>query len=300
MAIEIIERVTSRETIVGDNPRIIFHFNLAGTASDLVAKAELRTATPVRYDFLTRDSLEVDPIWVDEETDTGEWDCTVTYAGEVEPGDFTTSFDTTGGTQHITHIGEYGSDDDLRTISIWPASAISYRGAIGVTGEGPDMSVEGVDIVTPTYRWSESHRLADNVVTNDYRERLFILTARFNQEFFRQFLPGEVLFMGAVGAKTGYDVPGAGGDPMAGAPWEINFYFGAQMSVGLTDQRATVARPDKIMIGDIEVTQKHGWDYLWADYRRITSGSQMGVKPRGAYVERVYRPGDFSWLEIGT
>jgi len=294
MAITLTERVDSRESTTGLNRSIILHYILEGTADDMTAKRELLAATPTIYDYLTRGDVRVLAIWVNEDTDEGAWDCTVPYVSNIiQPGDYTTSFDTTGGTQHISHIGEYGSDDELRTISKWPPEATDYHGAIGVTGDGADMTAEGVDVVAPIYQWTEVHNLPDSVVTPEYRQMVFVLTGRFNQDVFREFLPGEVLFMGGVGDKHGLMEDGQ-------SDWQVAFSFAAQLTVGVLDERITVARPEKMTIGDIVVTQKYGWDYLWAHYRRTPTASQMGVKADGAYVERVCRPGDFNWLQIGA
>ena len=59
-------------------------------------------------------------------------------------------------------------------------------------------------------------------------------------------------------------------------------------------------RPSKIVIGNITVDQKYGWDYLWAHCIRSKETTRMVTRPDGVYIERVYRPGDFNWLEIGA
>lgn len=298
MSITITEDNDSREATVGDNPTITLRYTLVGTADDLAAKAALLAEAPTTYDNLARGEVDVVSRGVDEDTGEGIWKCEVVYGNVTAlPFDYTISFDTTGGTQHITQALLPES------VSVWKAPwyglAANHHGAIGVTGHGDDTTVEGVDVVSPTYTWTETHWQPDDVVTADYRERLFVLTGRFNESFFREYLPGEALFMGAAGGKTGYS-PLHGGDDEW---WEISYRFAAQLTVGHVDERLNVDRPASIIIGEIEITEKYGWDYLWVQYGRYAStqaAAGMIVKPMAAFIERVYRPGDFSWLQIGT
>lgn len=297
MAITITEDVDSRESTVGDNPTITRHYTLEGTDDDLAAKAAMLAHAPTTYDSLTRGEVRVDPVYVDDVALEGIWQCEVVYGNVTAlPFDYTVRFDTTGGTQHITQALL------PQSVSVWKApwltTAANHHGAIGVTGSGEDMTVEGVDIVAPVYKWTETHRQPDEIVTPAYREKLFVLTGRFNEEFFREYLPGEALFCGASGSKSGYS-PLHGGDTEW---WEISYNFAAQLTVGLIDERLNVDRPESIAVGEILIEQKYGWDYLWVEYKRFAAtqaAAGMEVKPAAAFIERVHRPGDFSWLEIG-
>lgn len=297
MAITITEDVDSREATVGENPTITLHYTLEGTADDLAAKAAIAAEAPATYDNLTRGDARVRPLFVDAAANEGIWECEVTYGNVALPFDYTISFDTTGGTQHVTQALLPESVNTYK--APWLSVAANHHGAIGVTGSGDDTTVEGVDVVAPVYRWTETHWQPDDVVTPAYREKLFVLTACFNNEFFREYLPGEVLFMGASGSKTGYS-PLHGGDTEW---WEISYGFAAQLTVGVVDERLNVERPETITIGEIVVEQKYGWDYLWVQYGRFKAtqaAAGIEIKPAAAFIERVYRPGDFSWLEIGT
>ena len=57
-----------------------------------------------------------------------------------------------------------------------------------------------------------------------------------------------------------------------------------------------------LQVGDIKVTRKYGWDYLWVRYAdKIAEGGKNVVKkPVGVYVEMVYPEGDFGNLGIGN
>jgi hypothetical protein len=271
------EKLGSREWSAGNaasKTSVTFHYDLAGVADDLQARQLLIDSTASTYDGLVRESVQLEPVWVDETAADGLWVARVRYVPEArkepevgDPEQF--AFDTTGGTQHITQslstVGKYA-----------PAgkTAADFKGAIGVTHD----AVEGVDITVPVYAFSETHYLADATVTAAYKLQVFQLTGTVNAAAFKGFAAGECLFLGASGAKRGTD------------KWEINFRFAAS--------------PNKtsLTVGDITVPAKKGWEYLWVRYADAEDDVAKAIvkKPVAAYVEKVYEEGDFSLLGIGT
>ncbi len=265
MAVTVHEKWESRPTTTGENPSVDLIYAVRGTDSDLEAKAALAAASPVLYDGLVRQSRHIER--VAEEV----WEGTVRYGRKEPPetGDSSYQFDTGGGTQHITQ--------SLTTKGRYPApgfAAPGFGGAIGVTHE----DVEGVDITVPVYSFSETHYVDMEHVTDAYKMALFALTGKVNSGAFRNFAAGEVLFLGASGAKRGED------------NWEIGFRFAASPNV--TDLR----------IGHITIAAKRGWEYLWVRYTDVEDvGAKMLVKqPVAAYVEQVYEECDFAGLGIGA
>lgn len=245
-------------------------YNLRGTSSEATARSTVESSAPATFDGLPRQDpdIELEPIWVDTTTAKGQWLVTVPYA-KLSPlgvGDSVLSFETGGGTQHITQslatIGKYGDG----------FSPLGCGGAIGVTSD----SVEGVDITVPVYQWSETHYLADDDVTQAYRKLIADLTGRTNAGTFRGFAAGEVLFLGATGTKRSDGV------------WEITFRFAAS------------ANRTNITVGNITVTSKKGWEYLWCQYEEDTdaNSNRLIKKPYAAYVEKVYEEGDYTDLGI--
>lgn len=239
-----------------------------GTGDDVAARAAVLGAAPLTHNNLKRDDAEV------EEIATDMWLGVVRYVSSEDApplaGESSFSFETRGGTQHITQSlatpGSYAAPDI-------PA-APDFRGAIGVTADG----VEGVDITVPVYTFSETHHLTDATVTTAYKAALFGLTGRVNDAAFKGLAAGECLFLGAAGSKRGED------------PWEISFAFAGSPNVtGLT-------------IGPIPGVAKKGWEYLWVRYQEAEDATAKMLirKPVAAYVERVYREGSFSALGIGT
>jgi hypothetical protein len=133
-----------------------------------------------------------------------------------------------------------------------------------------------VDITAPIFHFSETHYKNNSEVTQAYKLILFDLTGKVNDAAFKGFAIGEVLFLGASGSKTGTD------------NWEITYNFAA--SKNATD----------IDIGQITVTDKKGWEYLWIRYADAEDATAKRVvkRPIAAYVEKVYEEGDFSDLDI--
>jgi hypothetical protein len=244
-----------------------------GTDSDAIARLELLTESPTVHNNLKRDDAEV------EELAPSMWLGVVRYvrSGSAPPvaGQSSFNFETRGGTQHITQslstVGSYVAPD-------FPGGAApDFKGAIGVTQDG----VEGVDITAPVYTFSETHHLAPAVVTTAYKSALFSLTGRVNNAAFKGLSGGECLFLGAAGSRRGTDPEDL---------WEISFAFAGSPNVtGLS-------------VGTIAGIAKKGWEYLWVRYQEAedTNAKMLIRKPIAAYVEQVYRDGDFAALGIGT
>lgn len=266
MPIVVNELFDSRQITTGPSPSVELRYDIFGTNDNVEARAALVDASPESYDpygggwfFLPRDSITIRPVG------DQRWEGAVRYEARAEGPVF--SFDTGGGIQRITN--------SLLTRARYAPpgkTAPDCKGAIGVTADG----VEGVDIVVPVYQFSETHFKPDSFVTPAYKGVLFALTGKVNSAPFRNFAAGEVLFLGASGAKR------AAGD------WEITFRFAASPNMtGLT-------------VGDITGIAKYGWDYLWVRYadELDVPASALVKRPVAAYVEQVYQTGNFAELGI--
>lgn len=188
-----------------------------------------------------------------------------------EPVHRARSFDTSGGTQHITQgLSEtkYGPGPDQQK-------------AIGVD----DTTVNGVDIVIPALQWSETYDVPSAYVTASYVRGVSYLTGTTNDSTFRTFAAGEVLFMGCSGTQEWDSDKGDG-------PWSLSYKFVASPNAGTTLPALTV--------GTIAGINKKGHEYMWVRYERDVDGGSLITKPKCVYVNRVYREGDFSQLGIGT
>ena len=271
MPVIVTERLESRRSTTGENPSAELVYTVRGTDSDMTARSQAETASPASYDGMPRQSVTVEPIGHEL------WDATVRYSPDTQQqstppqtGESTFAFDTGGGTQHITQ-----SKQTVGTYAASGTTAPDFQGAIGVTQD----AVDGVDITVPIYQFSETHYLPAAAVTNAYKGALFNLTGKVNSGGFRGFAAGEVLFLGATGARRG-----TGPDD----DWEITFRFAASPNVtGLS-------------VGSINGISKKGWEYLWVRYadQEDTSANTIVKRPVAAYVERVYDQGSFGGLGI--
>ena len=257
----LVELFPSRSEIVGDRSQAEFQYIATGCADEAEVKALAVAGSPSSYGILFRKSIELA-----ERLNNDTWKVVVRYepldpSSEEEP-EAVTSFDSTGGTQHITQaiatVGLYG-----------PSVSTLLGGAIGYDGE----NVSGVDITVPVWNWQETHYLTDAQLN---APAYYALTGQVNAAVFRGYAAGEVLFQGASGQKRGT------------GKWEITFKFAAS--------------PNKtgIVIGAISGIAKKGWEYLWVQYGDdVDVAAKVRIKkPVAVYVEKVYAEGDFATLGI--
>lgn len=268
-------------------------FVAVGYDDESAAWAAVAAATNFAYYGLTRQSLTINPqgggVWF-ADIDYGLGDAMTKPDGTPLDGQGNTSqppnqpqrpddneplppdfgFDTSGRTLKITQSLEtVWSDYPNRGPDDPPPP--DYKGAIGVTKD----KVEGVEIYVPNEEWTENKRFA--FVTRQYYDDLVELTGTVNREPFWGFRAEEVLFLGATGRGNSEN------------GWECQFKF------------AVSRRQENINIcAGLTVPVKQGWDYLWVEYGSDDSNGRMVQVPKAAFVERVYRTGDFSKLGIGA
>lgn len=273
-AIEFEELVDSRKVSSGDKPKIELLYRLGGTSDEALALSTANGSVPSTYGsapVLVKQTVKVEPVWVDTVSDTGEWRVTATY-GESEPaevGGSSYNFDTGGGTSHITH-----SKSTEHSYKAGGGSAPDHKNAIGWTPDG----IEGVDIVTPVFNFSETHILDDATINAAYKLALRNATGKTNSATFKGFAAGTVLFLGASGSKRGSD------------SWEVTFNF----AVGTNETG--------LAVGDITGIAKDGWEYLWIRFEdEVDDTAKSRVRrPLAVYIEKVYDSADFSTIGIGT
>jgi len=269
MSVAFREKFKSRHTVEGANPSVeIIHFaDVSGETDENLAVVTAAIATlPDTYDSKPRQSIEA------EELAPDLWQVTTTYAYTfssftLPTGGSASSFDTTGGTRHLTQSlatrGRYAPVGGV---------APDFGGAIGVN----DDTVDGVDILDRRYRFREIRIVADSAVDAAYKAVIYGLSGSVNTDIFQGFQPGEVLFEGATGTQR------------SESDWEIVFHFSALPNA--TD----------LSVGDITVAEKKGWEYLWVRYvESVDEAARALVKsPVAAYVEQVYPEGEFAALGL--
>lgn len=264
-----------------------------GTQDDSVLHADINSKVSSLYEYwqypgvagmqLRAESYSVSYLGDDA------WQVTVDYVKDgaedgTEPLKRARSFDTTGGTQHITQAQGGAIVVNGTTVTTEsteskfpPSTAPSMNSAIGVDDNG----VNGVDIVVPQMQWQESYDVPNAYVTNAYITGVAALTGTTNNATFRGFSAGEVLFLGCSGSQEWDDQKGRG-------PWSLTYRFVASPNV--TNQT----------IGSITGINKKGHEYLWVRYEAAESSGVLIKKPQFVYVNKVYKDGNFSLLGIGT
>lgn len=280
MPITVAERFGSGEStkaFVSSGSRNTKKYLVQGSNDEVAIKAAVAAAAPTSMEDLSGRSISVN------QEGPGSWGATVTYENRPSEGDSSFTFDTGGGIKHITQaisvVSKYARPD---------FKPPDFKGAIGVTKD----SVEGVDITVPVYQFSETHIFDDGDVDTAYKVTLRDLTGTVNDDTFKGFAAGEVLFMGASGSRNG---------TRAEDKWEITFKFA--VSVNKTG----------IVVGDLwslngsgfgdaagtRITAQ-GWDYLDVQYESVEDTIAKAVikRPVSAQVVRVYERTDFALLGI--
>lgn len=243
-----------------------------GTDDDQAADAALFAALPATYgglvlsDYPARERIAQE-IWL--------YKCPYGAVDVPKTSDKIIQGSTGGGTAHITQ--------SLETVGAFPATGLSanttdFGGAIGVT---PD-AVEGVDIIVPAFRFSVTKYVPVASVVSTYFDTIYALTGTVNGASFaphtlmRTFAAGELLLEGVDFSQRNQD------------DWEFVYHFAASPNI---------ADLDLPLIPNIV---KAGHNYVWFRYLDVDNDDidQLVKKPVAAYVERVYRTGDFSGLGL--
>jgi hypothetical protein len=170
------------------------------------------------------------------------------------------AWDTTGHTERIYQALEetkYPEDPETPTM----------EGAINVSGN----AVEGIDVVRPSMRYSETWILPASIALSDaFVGAVHKLTGTVNNAKFRVFEPGESLFMGGRCQWQG-DQPYA----------PVTFEFECR-----PNQMAPNAEWYTPGIG--YTIPKEGWEYIWIKYEDAVSGSTLIRRPKYVYKNKVF------------
>lgn len=246
-----------------DSPTAFKKGIVINTFDDEVVRTLLESTLTPSYLGLSLVDYNFDPLG------NGNWDITATYGTKKlsNLGEVVTSFDTTGGTRHMTQsletVGAYGTG----------AAVTDFGGAIGVDGD----KVNGVDIPGPatfTFQLTKSWPVA--LMNQAKVVSIAEMTFKTNTDIFYQFAAGTLLFLGASGSQRGFK------------DWEVTYQFGFSPNVtGLST-------------GGISGIAKKGWEYLWFAYNPDVNGAanRRVIKPYAAYVERVCEIDAFANLGI--
>ena len=198
------------------------------------------------------------------------------YAVEVEyappdrttltSGSYTFSFDTTGGTVHITqaktHLSSRNHAGDIANAA--------HAGSIGVKQDG---TVEGCDIIIPKLKLTFVFKFPAGRITADYVKGLASITGMTNRFPFLGYNAGELLFLGAVGS--------------AGSETETEVTYEFEASQNLTGA--------KVGVSPYDITfNKAGHNYVWENYADAVVNGKGRTVIDEVHVEQVYDDADFA------
>jgi hypothetical protein len=203
---------------------------------------------------------------------------TYAYSGTESPdnadddrdmGDRTISFSGAGGTRHITH--------SLRTL-YRSEGMPDYGGAINVDNAG---NIHGIDIPAPMLTFSETHFMTYKKFKVSYIRQLMKLEKCVNDKAFRGFEKGEVFFDHFDAVRRGTKREDL---------YEVTFHF------------AVIPNQPEMMVQNIKVPAKDGWDYVWYKTTPESKGEKKstGAKLDGCAIEQIYQLADFGLLGIKT
>lgn len=234
-----------------------------GSTDPLVCRAALINS-PILIN--TYDGLFIETL-AREREGANSWFFTANYSPAApNVGGYTVSIDTTGGTI-------------LRTSAIsetrYGSGAPNFSGAIDVQ----DGVAQGCEIIIPAMKLNIKARIASQYITSPiaYANLIAKLTGTVNSntEFGGEYAAGELLFGGATGGIVGENPT-------------LTFHFLA--SPNLTGQT----------IGGISGIAKGGHQYLWTYFESAVESGVVIRRPKGIYVNTVYRASSWETLKIGV
>jgi hypothetical protein len=270
-------------------------WKIFGTSDDVMVHNDVNTTLTANFLYWQYPGQPQNRLYAESYTleylGDNAWQLVVSYANDGgeddqqrQPLRRSRSFDTGGGTQHITQaIPSQEFPTGEQRFHTGSPAAPNMRGAIGVDGD----SVAGVDIVVPQLTWTETYDVPSQYISTVYIKTVSSLTGTVNNLPFRGFAAGEVLFLGASGSQAWDQDTGDG-------PWSLSYKF-----VASANQGSNKTFP-AITIGEIQNIEKDGHDYLWVRYEDAVDSSTLLKRPKFVYVDKVYRRVNFGLLGIGS
>ncbi len=245
-----------------------FYYVVSGSVNENEVIEYARANTPAvlteEYDGLPRQTISIS-----ERLTEDDWKVEVAYADSGNSGDYGGSgdeaepsynFEISAGSKKMVYA--------LKHVKTYPSSAEAPQAGIN--------NGEGVDIIIPVGKFSETHFMSKSKVSASYKRKITELVGKINSGGFKGYNKGQVLFMGASGSRTGKE------------KWQITFNF------------AVATKQTGITIGGISGISKEPWDILWCEYEedKNKDGSEIIKKVKAVHAEQVYEYGNFGSLGI--
>ena len=255
----------------GDNPTAEYHYSVNGADTERDAWAAVSAVAPIYYDIngdglllLPRVELNV------EEMGSGYWRASVRWGILPQIGDASESIEIISEMHHVTHglatVWSQGLGSE-------PAPAVDN----GINLRNPGGVPDGIDINVPIMGITFIRYLPATMITAGWKGTIYATTAKVNALPYMGFLPGELLFEGAVLAER-----------RQFNDWEVHYKFRASPNV--SDAK----------LGPFTEVPKKGWEYAWA-MTETTVDEETNVETSrviAGYVEQLYGYADFSVLGL--
>jgi hypothetical protein len=276
------EKWDSREPQIdlrGDGSTGVLTFIVEGTTSEETALTEVHTnRAPGAYIGMVLDRLTAKRIGQQHWEVAAEYTDPEAKDKEEPPAvdELEISFDTTGGTLHITH-----SIKDTVEKKLGIAGYTPHFGAIGVSQDGPSIDIEGCDIIVPALALSIRTRKQAAFLTNAYIQLVAGLTGTTNKNPFKGFDAGELLFAGG------------GGTQRQTGEVDLTYSFLASANRVITKVGGTLLNAP---------LTKRGHDYFWvfSKPKVDTATNSLTTEWQKATVAQVYEEADWAPLGLGN
>lgn len=225
--------------------------------------ANVQSETPDKYNGIPRQA-----ILITERLTTEDWKVEVRYSNN-----------SSGDASVVDDPEQSSYDFDISATTKKIIIPIKHKRTFPNTASAPMAGIndgEGIDIIMPCHRFSETHFLSDSKCNGLFKKRVGELVGTINKKAFKSYPQHHVLFLGAMGSRIGNN------------KWQVTFKF-------------AVAYPEKeITIGNISGIEKDPWDVIWCQYTEGVSDNQKEIirKVKAVHVDQVYKISDFGILGI--
>jgi hypothetical protein len=270
---------------------------ITGTSDDGLARLLLDALPTDLIDGITGESLtreeqitDVHAVWVNEDTDEGQWRADVRYHRADEPqktqrpariGDVRITGNITGATQHITAslatVHAYGTGAAVGDFG----GGASTGGLIAAGKDGPG----GCDIDATVMAFQATKTFAGSALPS--LGTLWSIRGKTNSASFT-----------VTDSVTGISITLAAGECRLKG---LSFSEGrADGGVPFTFEFEASPNRTGLSIGTIGGIACEGWQFLWTAYEPCEIGGRKapGFKPTAVYVEKVLNSGTFSSLGL--
>lgn len=255
----------------GSGDSVTIPFSVVGPETEALAIADFESNAPANVLGLPRASYTME--WIGQ----GIWSVQAVYRLQTNPENQKDPADVgqTAGQGQVSL--EISGATLLRKQSLgttaYGIDPPDHHGAIDVDENG---DVNGVNVFVPQVSYRETHYFNPASVTQTYRNTVISMTGTVNDDEWKTFEAGEVLFLGAT------------------------FSLSDGERITATYNFSIEKNAENLSAGGISGIDKDGQDFIW--FYHITEKDQNNepVKIlRAVYVEKVYNRTDFSALQIG-